>query len=276
MAEIKASDVAKLRKMTGAGMMDCKKALAETNGDFDQAIDILRKKGQKIASKRADREATEGAVIALTSDDNKKGVVISLNCETDFVAKNDDFVAFATNIAKIALENMPASLEELKKLDMNGRSIEDEVTNQTGVIGEKVDLSYYEKLEAPYVIAYIHPGNKLATIVGLTQEVEDIQVAKDVAMQVAAMNPVSVSKDDVPQDIIDKELEIGREQALEEGKPENIVDKIAEGKLNKFFKENTLLSQAFIKDNKTSVGDYLKQADKDLNVSKFYRFSLNV
>lgn len=276
MAEIKASDVAKLRKMTGAGMMDCKQALGETNGDFDQAIDILRKKGQKIASKRADREATEGAVIALTSADNKKGVVITLNCETDFVAKNDDFVAFATGIAQVAVDNMPASLDELKELELNGRKIGDEITNQTGVIGEKIDLSYFEKMEAPFVIAYIHPGNKLATLVGLTKEVADVQVAKDVAMQVAAMNPVSVSKDDVPQNIIDKELEIGREQALQEGKPENIVDKIALGKLNKFFKENTLLSQDFIKDSKVTVTDYLKQADKELSVSKFYRFSLNV
>lgn len=276
MAEIKASDVAKLRKMTGAGMMDCKQALAETNGDYDQAIDILRKKGQKIASKRADREATEGAVIALTSDDHKKGVVITLNCETDFVAKNDDFVAFATSIAQVALDNMPADLEELRGLELNGRLIADEVTNQTGVIGEKIDLSYYEKLESPFVIGYIHPGNKLATLVALTKELSDIQIAKDVAMQVAAMNPVSVSKDDVPQHIIDKELEIGREQALEEGKPESIVDKIAQGKLNKFFKENTLLSQDFIKDSKITVTDYLKQADKELSVSKFYRYSLNV
>lgn len=276
MADIKASDVAKLRKMTGAGMMDCKTALAETHGDFDQAIDILRKKGQKIASKRADREASEGAVIAITSQDHKKGVIISLNCETDFVAKNDDFVAFATGIAETALANLPESLDELKGLTYKGSKIEDEVTNQTGIIGEKIELSYYQKLESPYVISYIHPGNKLATLVAMTKEVADIQVAKDVAMQVAAMNPVSVSKDDVPQEIIDKELEIGREQAREEGKPENILDKIAMGKLNKFFKESTLLSQQFIKDSKISVQDYLQQGDKELSVSKFYRFTLNV
>jgi elongation factor Ts len=276
MADIKAADVAKLRKMTGAGMMDCKTALAETNGDFDQAIDILRKKGQKIASKRADREATEGAVISITSDDNKKGVMIVLNCETDFVAKNDDFVAFATGIAKVALNEMPENLDALKELSIDGTKIDDEVTNQTGVIGEKIDLSYFAKTESPFVVSYIHPGNKLATMVALNKEVSDIQIAKDVAMQVAAMNPVSVSKDDVPQDIIEKELEIGRAQALEEGKPEAIVDKIAQGKLSKFFKENTLLSQQFIKDNKITVSEYLTQSDKELTVTKFYRFSLNV
>lgn len=276
MAEIKASDVAKLRKMTGAGMMDCKTALAESNGDFDQAIDILRKKGQKVASKRADREATEGAVIALTSEDHKKGVMIVLNCETDFVAKNVSFVDFATGIAAVALSEMPASLEELKNLSYEGKRIEDEVMNQTGVIGEKIDLSFFEKLESPFVVSYIHPGNKLATLVALNKEISDIQVAKDVAMQVAAMSPVSVSKDDVPQDIIDKELEIGRDQALQEGKPENIVDKIALGKLSKFFKENTLLSQQFIKDNKITVLEHLQQADKELTVKKFVRFTLNV
>ncbi len=276
MAEIKAADVAKLRKMTGAGMMDCKKALAETNGDFDEAIDILRKKGQKIASNRADREATEGAVIAVTSADHKKGALITLNCETDFVAKNDDFVKFATDIAQVALAEMPADLDALKTATVNGSVIADEIINQTGIIGEKIELSHYSKLEDAFVIAYIHPGNKLATLVSLNQEVEDIQVAKDVAMQVAAMAPVSVDKSSVPQEVIDKELEIGREIALQEGKPANIVDKIAEGKLNKFFKENTLLSQQFIKDNKTSVAEYLKQANKDLTVTAFIRFTLNV
>ena len=276
MANIKAADVAKLRKMTGAGMMDCKKALGETDGDFDLAIDILRKRGQKIASKRADREATEGAVIAVTSEDNKKGVMICLNCETDFVAKNDDFVAFAQGIAEVALAEMPETIEDLKALEVNGKKIDDEITNQTGVIGEKIELSYYSKSEGPFVIGYIHPGNKLATMATLSQEVEDIQIAKDVAMQVAAMNPVSVSKDDVPQEVVDKELQIGREQALEEGKPESIIDKIAQGKLNKFFKENTLLSQQFIKDNKTTVSEYLDQTSKGLTVTAFYRFSLSV
>jgi len=275
MADIKAADVAKLRKMTGAGMLDCKNALKETGGDFEQAIDILRKKGQKIASKRAEREATEGAVIALTNEEHTKGALIVLNCETDFVAKNEDFIKFAYSIARVALENMPADLEALKALSINGKSIGEEVLNQTGVIGEKIELSFYAKEESPYVIPYIHPGNKLATLVSLNQKVADIQTAKDVAMQVAAMSPVSVDKDNVPQEVIDKELEIGREIALQEGKPAAIVDKIAEGKLNKFFKENTLLNQQFIKDNKISVADYLKQTDKALTVNSFVRFALN-
>lgn len=276
MAEIKASDVAKLRKMTGAGMMDCKNALVETNGDFDQAIDILRKKGQKIASKRADRDASEGSVIAVTSGDNKKGAIIVLNCETDFVAKNADYVNFATKIANIALSKMPADLNALKTLELDGKTVEEEVIAQTGIIGEKIDLSFYAKTEAPYVVAYIHPGNKLATLVSLNQENVDVQVGKDVAMQVAAMSPVSVSKNDVPANIVAKELEIGREIAIQEGKPEKLIDKIAEGKLNKFFKENTLLSQQFIKNNKTNVADYLNQASKGLTVTEFVRFSLNV
>jgi elongation factor Ts len=256
-------------------MLDCKNALKETNGDFDQAIDKLRKKGQKIASKRAEREATEGAVIAITNETKNKGALIVLNCETDFVAKNEDFIKFAYSIAEIALENMPADLEALKALPIDGKNIGDEVTNQSGVIGEKIELSYYASQESEFVIPYIHPGNKLATLVSLNQEGVELQVAKDVAMQVAAMSPVSVDKNDVPQDVIDKELEIGREIALQEGKPEAIVDKIAQGKLGKFFKENTLLNQQFIKDNKISVSDYLKQSDQDLTVKSFVRFALN-
>ena len=275
MADIKAADVAKLRKMTGAGMLDCKNALKETNGDFEQATDILRKRGQKIASNRSERDATEGAVIAITNEENTKGALIVLNCETDFVAKNDDFVNFAYSIAKVALENMPADIEALKALTVDGKNIGEEVTTQSGVIGEKIDLSFYGKEESPYVIPYIHPGNKLATLVSLSLGDIELQLAKDVAMQVAAMNPVSVDKSNVPQAVIDKELEIGRDIAIQEGKPEALVDKIAEGKLNKFFKENTLLNQAFIKDNKISVGDYLKQADKGLTVNSFVRFALN-
>ena len=274
MAEIKASDVAKLRQMTGAGMMDCKQALTETNGDFDQAIDILRKKGQKIASKRIDREATEGAVIAKTNNDHTLGVLIVLNCETDFVAMNADFVSKAQAIADAALAATPADLDALKQVTIGGHTIESEVTNLTGVTGEKVDLSFVRSLSAPMVISYIHPGNRLATLVSLNKKT-DIQVAKDVAMQVAAMAPVAVTKDRVPQHIIDKELEIGRAQAQEEGKPEAILDKIAQGKLMKYFKENTLLSQDFIKDHKITVADYLSQVDKELTVLDFVRFTLN-
>ncbi len=275
MADIKAADVAKLRKMTGAGMLDCKNALKETNGDFEQAIDFLRKRGQKIASKRAERDATEGAVIAITNEQHTKGALIVLNCETDFVAKNDDFVSFAYSIAQVALENMPADIEALKALTLHGKVIGEEVVRQSGVIGEKIELSFYAKEESPFVIPYIHPGNKLATLVSLSKDDIEMQTAKDVAMQVAAMNPVSVDKSNVPQEIIEKELEIGREIARQEGKPEAIIDKIAEGKLNKFFRESTLLNQQFIKDNKISVGDYLKQADKDLTVNSFVRFALN-
>jgi len=275
MAEIKASEVAKLRQMTGAGMMDCKKALTETNGDFDQAIDILRKKGQKVANKRADREATEGAVIAKTNSDHTFGVVLVLNCETDFVALNQDFVKKAHLFAGAAVEAKATTLEELKQLSVEGHTIESELMNMTGIIGEKVDISFFKSLESPYVMPYIHPGNRLATLISLTKKVADEQPAKDVAMQVAAMAPVAVNKDRIPQAVIDKELEIGRAIAIEEGKPAAIIDKIAEGKLGKFFKENTLLSQDFIKDHKISVGDYLAHIDKDLSVLDFVRFTLN-
>jgi len=272
MAQITASDVNKLRKMTGAGMMDCKKALVEAEGDFDKAQQIIREKGQAVANKRSDREASEGVVLAKTN--GNKGAMISLNCETDFVAKNEDFVALAEKILDQALESSPADLDGLNNLEIDGMKISDKIVEQTGVIGEKLDLKYYDKVEADQVSAYIHSDKKLATLVGLNKSGIEDQVGKDVAMQVAAMDPLAVNKDQVPQDAIDKELEIGRNQALAEGKPENLVDKIAQGKLGKFFKENTLLSQAFIKDNKMTVEQYLKQADSDLTVTEFKRFSI--
>ena len=275
MTEIKASDVAKLRAMTGAGMMDCKQALQETKGDFDMAIDILRTKGQKVANKRADRSATEGAVISKTNESFTFGALLVLNCETDFVAMNEDFIKKAYDIMDLALAKQAKDLEAVKALKLGDHTVESEITNLTGITGEKVDLSYYAMIEAPYVVAYVHPGNRLATLVGLNKGNVEIQVAKDVAMQVAAMNPVSVTKETVPKEVIAKELEIGRAQALEEGKPESIVDKIAEGKLNKFFKESTLLSRNFIKDHKISVLEYLQQFDKTLTVTQFYRFTLN-
>ena len=274
MAEIKAADVAKLRKMTGAGMMDCKKALQEADGDFDKATEIIRKKGQAVANKRADKEATEGVVLAKASGDGTKGFIIVLNCETDFVAKNDDFIKFAESILDLALENQPANLEELNSLSLSGKTVSDAVTEQIGIIGEKLELSFYNKIDATQVTAYIHPGNKLATIIGLNQAVSNEQVGKDVAMQVAAMGPVALDKDDVPQDIQDKEIEIGKEQARKEGKPEAILEKIATGKLNKFFKENTLLNQDFVKENKKSVKQYLQEIDKELTVTGFIRFGL--
>ncbi len=271
---ITAADVNKLRKMTGAGMMDCKNALEESNGNFEQAVEIIRKKGQLVASKRADRDATEGVVLAKVSGTGNLGAMIVLNCETDFVAKNENFVKLAEEIVDLALEQKPDDLEGLKKLAFKGRTVGDVVTEQVGIIGEKLDLSYFGKIEAPQVIPYIHPGNKLATLVGMTKAV-DVKVGRDVAMQVAAMNPVAIDKTDVSAEVIEKEKEIGREQARNEGKPENMLDKIAEGKLNKFFKESTLLNQEFTKDSSKTIRQYLQGVDKDLTVTGFLRYSLN-
>lgn len=276
MTQIKAAEVSKLRKITGAGMMDCKKALQEAEGNFDKAIVIIRKKGQAVANKRADREASEGVVLAKVNSDRNKGAMIALNCETDFVAKNENYIAFANSILDLALNEEPATLDDLKKLELGDNTVEETVTEQIGMIGEKLDLSYYNAVTAPSVIAYIHAGNKLASIAGFNTTDIDIQVAKDIAMQIAAMNPVALDKDSVSKEIIEKEIEIGREQAKREGKPENLLDKIAEGKLNKFFKENTLLNQSFVKDNKKSIRQYLQDQNKDLTVTDFKRFSLNV
>jgi len=275
MANISAADVSKLRKTTGAGMMDCKNALQEADGNFDKAIEIIRKKGQAIANKRADREAGEGVVLAKTTDDNKFGAIIVLNCETDFVAKNENFVAFASSILDKALSEKTADLETLKGIDLDGTAIGEKVIEQIGIIGEKLDLSYFESITADFVQPYIHPGNKLATLVGFTKSGIDIQVYKDVAMQVAAMNPIAVDKPDVPTEIIEKEIEIGREQARREGKPEQLLDKIAQGKLGKFFKESTLLNQDYVKDNKLTIKQYLQSNDKELSVTALKRFSLN-
>jgi elongation factor Ts len=276
MTVITAADVAKLRRVTLAGMLDCKKALEESGGDFDKAIEIIRKKGQAVASKRADKEASEGVVLSQVSADGKLGVLIVLNSETDFVAKNADFVTLANKILDIALAKNPATLEELKELPFDGSKVADKVIENIGIIGEKLELSYYEKIEAEHVQAYIHPGNRLATLVGFTKAGMDIQVYKDVAMQVAAMNPVAVDKEDVPQSIIDQEIEIGKEQAKRDGKPEEMLEKIAQGKLGKFFKENTLLNQDFIKNNKINIRQYLQSIDKELGVTSFKRFTLNL
>ncbi|HPE57153.1 MAG TPA: translation elongation factor Ts [Bacteroidales bacterium] len=274
MANITAAEVNKLRKMTGAGMMDCKKALVETEGDFEKAIDLLRKKGQKVASKRADKEANEGIVLAQTTADNKYGVVFMLNCETDFVAKNDEFVNFANGIMEKALSEKPASVEDLKALKLNDRTVEENITEMVGKTGEKMDLSGFEVIEAEKVFAYNHMGNKLATVLGLNKANGVDEAGHQLAMQVAAMAPVAVDRGDVPQEVIDKELEIGREQAREEGKPEAMLDKIAEGKLNKFFKENTLLNQDFVRDSKKTVAQFLKEVDGDLKVTGFKRLML--
>ncbi|MCU4157087.1 elongation factor Ts [Carboxylicivirga sp. A043] len=272
---ITAADVSKLRKSTGAGMMDCKKALTEAEGDFDKAVDIIRKKGQAIANKRADREATEGVVLAKVTADKKRGALIVLNCETDFVAKNESYVDFAMSILDLAVAENPADLEALKALELNGRPVSEVVAEQSGVIGEKLDLAAYETISSDSVIAYIHAGNKLATLVGFNQEGIDEQVAKDVAMQTAAMAPVAVDADSVPADIKEKELEIGKEKAREEGKPEAMLEKIAMGRLNKFFKESTLMEQAFVKDNKMTIKQYLDGASKGLKAVEFKRYSLS-
>ena len=271
MSIINAADVSKLRKSTGAGMMDCKRALEEAGGDFEKAVDIIRKRGQLVANKRADREATEGVLLEKVSE--KKGGMICLNCETDFVAKNLDFVKLAESILNLALDKFPADIDELKSLSIGSKPVADMLIEQIGIIGEKIDLSYYGKIETSAVVPYIHMDKKLATLVGFNKNVDE-QVGKDIAMQVAAMAPVSVDKNDVPQEMIDKEKEIGREQARLEGKPEEMLDKIAEGKLNKFFKEYTLLNQEFTKDSKKSIAQYLKESDNELKVTGFLRFSL--
>lgn len=276
MATINAADVAKLRRITLAGMMDCKKALEESDGNFDKAIEIIRKKGQAVANKRADREAGEGVVLAKVAPTGKSGAIIVLNSETDFVAKNGEFLKLATSILDIALANNPATLEDLKALKLDGTKIGEKIIEYIGIIGEKIELSYYEKIEAPSVQAYIHPGNRLATLVGFTKAGADAQVYKDIAMQIAAMNPVAVDKDDVKPETIAQEIEIGKDQARREGKPEEMLEKIGQGKLSKFFKENTLLNQDYIKDNKMTIRQFLQSVDKDMNVTAFRRYTLNL
>jgi len=275
---ISAAEVAKLRKMTGAGMMDCKKALEESGGDYEKAVEVIRKKGQLVASKRADREATEGCVLSGVSSDGKSGAVVVLNCETDFVAKNEDFVKFTKGILEAALTSKPENMEALKALSVNGTTIANGINDRLAAIGEKIELSAFDTLQAEQVVAYIHPGNKLACVVGFNQTLSNIQTGKDVAMQVAAMNPVAVCKESVPLSVVEKEKEIAKEQTLNDprnqGKPEVIVARIAEGKLEKFFKENTLMSQEFIKDSKLTVAQYIESAQKGLLVTGFIRQQL--
>lgn len=269
--EISAKDVFKLRKQTGAGMMDCKKALIEAEGDFAKAIDVLRKTGQKLANKRADRDATEGYVLGFTNND--KASIVVLNCETDFVAKNDDFGVLVRKFADVAASSNAATLAELKTQSIDGMSLAEKVIEQTGVVGEKLDLSYFESVTGAKVIVYNHPGNRIASVVAFNKDTTD-EIAKDVAMQVAAMNPVALNKEDCPQEVIDKELEIAKDLLKQEGKPDAMIEKIAIGKLNKFFKENTLLNQGFIKDAKKSIQQYLSESDKELTVVAFKRYAL--
>ncbi len=273
MVKITAAEVNKLRKTTGAGMMDCKNALVEAEGDFEKAIEILRKKGQKVAAKRADRESSEGAAIAKVSNDNTSGVIISLNCETDFVAKNESFISLAKSLAELALDY--SDKETFLDANFNGLTVKDKLTEQTGVIGEKIEIGGFKKLAAPFVGSYIHAGNKIATLVGLSSAVDGAAgAAKDVAMQAAAMNPIALNEDQVESSVIEKEIEIAKDQLRQEGKPEEMLDNIAKGKLKRFFKDNTLVNQAFIKDSKQTVAQYVKSVDNGLEVTGFERVAL--
>jgi elongation factor Ts len=273
-ATISASDVNKLRQMTGAGMMDCKKALMEANGDFEKAIDELRKKGQKVAANRADREAKEGYIVAKTNADATKGFLVAISCETDFVAKNADFVKFADDVLNLAIANNAASKDAVLALPMEGVTINDKVIDMVGKIGEKIEITSYEVIEAPKVVIYIHPGNKVVSMVGMSSATAPAETGKDVAMQIAAMNPVAIDKDDVDQKTLDREIEIGKEQARAEGKPENMIEKIALGKLNKFYQESTLLNQSFIKEDKKTIRQYLDGVEKGLTVKAFRRVQI--
>ncbi len=273
---LSAADVKNLRDTTGAGMMDCKAALTEAEGDFEKAIEILRKKGQKLSIKRADREAKEGVVIAKVNQDKTKGIIVKLSSETDFVSKNEDFINTTKKIADIALASFPATLEELLNLTFEGAtSIGEKVTDMVAAIGEKIELSNYERLEAAQVECYIHMGNKAGVLVGLSKSDPALTDAgKDVAMQIAAMKPIALDKSDVNPSVIEKEIEIGKEQARMEGKPEAMLEKIAMGKLEKFYKESTLLHQQFVKDGSHTIASYLKSIDKDLTVTGFKHIKL--
>ena len=273
---ITAQEVKKLRDMTGSGMMDCKKALAEAEGDFDKAIEILRKRGEKVAAKRDDRDANEGVVIAQVNDANDFGIIIRLSSETDFVAKNDDFVAFAQKIADLTLAAKPADLEALKALPMEGSlTIGDKVTEMVGKINEKISVTAYEQLSAPLVAPYIHSGYRAGVLVALSKnDSAAYDAGRDVAMQVAAMKPIAVNKSGIDQATIDQELDIAMDLARQEGKPEEMLEKIGQGRLNKFFKENTLEAQAFVKSDKQTVAQYLDSVDKGLKVTDFKHVSL--
>jgi elongation factor Ts len=269
---ITAAEINKLRQQTGAGMMDCRKALVESNGDFEAAIDYLRKKGQKVAALRGDREAKEGVVIARTTEDHKTGYIINVSCETDFVSKNDDYIAFAQSIMDAAVANNSNSAEELNSVKIGNETVADKLNEQVAKIGEKISVSKFEKIEAPYVASYIHGANRMGVLVGLNKPNEE--AGKDVAMQIAAMNPIAIDQSSVPAETVERERNIAIEQIKAEGKPAEMAEKIAAGKINKFFKESTLLAQDFVKDGNKSVGDFLKGLDPDLKVLSFKRVAL--
>ena len=273
MSKISAADVNKLRKATGAGMMDCKKALVEAEGDFDTAVEVLRKKGQKVAANRADRDSSEGAVIARVNDDATVGVIVSVNCETDFVAKNENYVTLANQLADVALAH--DNLDSFLAADFNGMSVADKLTEQTGVIGEKIEIGGFERLKGAFVGSYIHAGNKIATLTSLSARVDGAaEAAKNVAMQAAAMNPIALNEEGVDAATVEKEIEIAKDQLRQEGKPEAMLDNIAKGKLKRFFKDNTLVNQVYIKDGKQSVSEYVKSVDAELTVTGFKRLAL--
>ena len=273
MVKVTAAEVNKLRKTTGAGMMDCKKALVEADGNFDSAIEILRKKGQKVAAKRADRESSEGVAIAIANEDNTSGIGIVLACETDFVGKNANFIDLAHKIATVGLKCN--TKEELLKSELGDMSVEEKLIEQTGVIGEKIQINDFAKINAAFVGTYIHAGNKISSLVGFSENCENIEVAaKDISMQVAAMNPIALDENSVDSNIIEKEIEIAKDQLRAEGKPEEMLDKIAQGKLKRFFKDNTLIHQAFIKDSKLSVSQYLSSFSSDAKIPSFNRVSI--
>jgi elongation factor Ts len=272
---VSAKDVKRLRDMTGVGMMDCKAALAESEGDFDKAVELLRKKGQKVAAKRADRQANEGLITVALTGDGKTAAMTEVNCETDFVARNDDFAAFANDIAELVLREQPADIEALRSTSYkDGRTVGEALTDMTGKIGEKIDARRFAILtsETGTVVSYIHPGSRLGVLVEVSGDGNLGTVGTDVAMQAAALNPIAVSRDEVPQEIQEKEMDIARETARNEGKPENILDRIAQGKLDRFFKDHVLLEQPFVKDSSTTVGDMVKK--EGVTVHRFIRFSL--
>ncbi len=276
MSTITAQDVNKLRTMTGAGMMDCKKALTEAEGDFEKAIEILRKKGQKVSASRSDKEAKEGAVFIKVSDDKKEGILIALNCETDFVAMTEDFQNLGKLILETAVKNKPATKEELLAINVGGLTLAEKITELVGKIGERVDVSSYVQMKGEAIVAYVHAGSKLGVLVSLKGvNGKDItEAGKDVGMQIAAMNPVAVDEKSVDKSVIEKEIEIAKALILAEGKPENMVEKIAAGKLNKFFKDNTLLPQIFVKDSSKTVAQYLDSVTKGLTVAEFKRVAI--
>ena len=273
---ISAKEVNELRQKTGSGMMDCKKALVQSEGDFNKAIDILRKKGQKVSEARSNRETSEGIVIYKLNSSEDKASILSFTCETDFVAKNEEFKDLASKILDLAFDNSLNSVGDILKKDLYSNTVEQHIVNLIGKIGEKIEIREYKTLEGGKIVPYIHAGNKLGVLVSLSNvsSVDYISVGKDVAMQIAAMNPIAINSDQVDQSVVDKEIEIGKDQARKEGKPEQIIEKIAQGKLQKFFKENTLLNQSFVKDNSLTVESYLAAFSSELSVDKFLRISI--